>query len=93
MLKKPQRMMMLIMAGKPVDDFIELLLNEGGIEKGDIIIDGGNSHYPDTNRRTEYLAQKAFALWALVFPEEKRVLDTAPASCLVATRRPGHMSK
>jgi len=57
-LKKPRRMMMLVMAGKPVDDFIELILNEGGIEKGDIIIDGGNSHYPDTNRRTKYLAGK-----------------------------------
>ncbi|CAD0083424.1 unnamed protein product [Aureobasidium vineae] len=57
-LKKPRRMMMLVMAGKPVDDFIELLLNEGGIEEGDIIIDGGNSHYPDTNRRTKYLASK-----------------------------------
>lgn len=51
-------MMMLVMAGKPVDDFIELLLTEGGAEEGDIIIDGGNSHYPDTNRRTQYLAQK-----------------------------------
>lgn len=39
-------------------DFIELILNEGGIEEGDIIIDGGNSHYPDTNRRTKYLASK-----------------------------------
>lgn len=58
MLKKPRRMMMLIMAGQPVDDFIELLLDKGGVEKGDIIIGGGNSHYPDTNRRTEYLAQK-----------------------------------
>lgn len=57
-LKKPRRMMMLVMAGKPVDDFIELLLNEGGVEEGDIIIDGGNSHYPDTNRRTKYLAGK-----------------------------------
>ncbi|PNS17532.1 hypothetical protein CAC42_8075 [Sphaceloma murrayae] len=57
-LKKPRRMMMLVMAGKPVDDFIELLLNEGGVEEGDIIIDGGNSHYPDTNRRTQYLAKK-----------------------------------
>lgn len=57
-LKKPRRMMMLVMAGKPVDDFIELLLTEGGVEEGDIIIDGGNSHYPDTNRRTKYLAQK-----------------------------------
>jgi 6-phosphogluconate dehydrogenase len=51
-------MMMLVMAGKPVDDFIELLLNEGGVEEGDIIIDGGNSHYPDTNRRTKYLTSK-----------------------------------
>ncbi|KAK4500654.1 hypothetical protein PRZ48_008843 [Zasmidium cellare] len=45
------------MAGKPVDDFIETLLDEGGVEAGDIIIDGGNSHFPDTNRRTEYLAE------------------------------------
>ncbi|KAF2835175.1 decarboxylating 6-phosphogluconate dehydrogenase [Patellaria atrata CBS 101060] len=57
-LKKPRRMMMLVMAGKPVDDFIELLLTKGGIEAGDIIIDGGNSHYPDTNRRTKYLQEK-----------------------------------
>jgi len=57
-LKKPRRMMMLVMAGTPVDDFIELLLTEGGVEKGDIIIDGGNSHYPDTNRRTKYLTTK-----------------------------------
>ncbi|KAK8205897.1 6-phosphogluconate dehydrogenase-like protein [Phyllosticta capitalensis] len=56
-LKKPRRMMMLVMAGKPVDDFIEQLL-EAGAEPGDIIIDGGNSHYPDTNRRTKYLAEK-----------------------------------
>src|ERR1700733_11363163 len=48
--------MMLVMAGKPVDDFIEILLPH--VEKGDIIIDGGNSHFPDTNRRTKYLAAK-----------------------------------
>ncbi|KAF1816709.1 decarboxylating 6-phosphogluconate dehydrogenase [Eremomyces bilateralis CBS 781.70] len=57
-LKTPRRMMLLVMAGKPVDDFIELLLNEGGAEPGDIIIDGGNSHYPDTTRRTQYLNSK-----------------------------------
>jgi len=57
-LKKPRRMMLLVMAGKPVDDFIETLLTEGGVEPGDIIIDGGNSHFPDTNRRTKYLASK-----------------------------------
>jgi len=44
------------MAGKPVDDFIETILPH--IEKGDIIIDGGNSHFPDTTRRTKYLASK-----------------------------------
>lgn len=59
-LKKPRRMMMLVMAGKAVDDFIELIINEGGAEPGDIIIDGGNSHYPDSNRRTKYLAEKGF---------------------------------
>lgn len=55
-LKKPRRMMLLVMAGRPVDNFIESLLPH--VEKGDIIIDGGNSHYPDTNRRTKYLAEK-----------------------------------
>jgi len=55
-LKKPRRMMLLVMAGKPVDDFIDALLPF--VEKGDIIIDGGNSHYPDTNRRTKALAEK-----------------------------------
>ncbi|KZF24398.1 6-phosphogluconate dehydrogenase [Xylona heveae TC161] len=55
-LKKPRRMMLLVMAGAPVDSFIEALLPF--IEPGDIIIDGGNSHFPDTNRRTQYLASK-----------------------------------
>ncbi|KAL9125223.1 MAG: hypothetical protein Q9217_005541 [Psora testacea] len=55
-LKKPRRIMLLVMAGKPVDDFIESLMPF--VEKGDIIIDGGNSHFPDTNRRTRALAEK-----------------------------------
>ncbi|KAL1976211.1 hypothetical protein VTN31DRAFT_2493 [Thermomyces dupontii] len=55
-LKKPRRIMLLVMAGKPVDDFIEQLLPY--VEPGDIIIDGGNSHFPDSNRRTKYLAEK-----------------------------------
>ncbi|EAU33612.1 6-phosphogluconate dehydrogenase [Aspergillus terreus NIH2624] len=55
-LKRPRRVMLLVMAGKPVDDFIEALLPF--LEKGDIIIDGGNSHFPDSNRRTRYLAEK-----------------------------------
>ena len=48
--------MLMVKAGKPVDDFIELLIPH--LDKGDIIIDGGNSHYPDTTRRTEYLESK-----------------------------------
>lgn len=44
------------MAGKPVDAFIESLLPH--LEKGDIIVDGGNSHFPDSNRRCKSLAEK-----------------------------------
>jgi len=55
-LKRPRRAMLMVKAGKPVDDFIEVLLPL--FEPGDIIIDGGNSEYRDTNRRCEYLASK-----------------------------------
>ena len=55
-LDRPRKVMMLVKAGKPVDDFIEQLLPF--LEKGDIIIDGGNSHYPDTIRRTKYVESK-----------------------------------
>lgn len=55
-LEKPRKVMLMVKAGKPVDDFIEQLLPH--LEKGDIIIDGGNSHYPDTNRRTKYVESK-----------------------------------
>ncbi len=55
-LKSPKKVMLMVKAGKPVDDFIELLLPY--LEKGDIIIDGGNSHFPDTARRTQYLESK-----------------------------------
>ncbi len=50
-LKTPRKVMLMVKAGQPVDDFIELLIPY--LEKGDIIIDGGNSHYPDTDRRTK----------------------------------------
>ncbi len=56
LLKKPRKVMLMVKAGQPVDDFIELLLPL--LEKGDIIIDGGNSHYPDTARRVEYVESK-----------------------------------
>src|SRR4030042_2093480 len=55
-LIKPRRVMLMVQAGKPVDDFIELLIQY--LEPGDIIIDGGNSNYNDTIRRTAYVESK-----------------------------------
>ncbi|MFZ4521277.1 MAG: decarboxylating NADP(+)-dependent phosphogluconate dehydrogenase [Bacteroidales bacterium] len=55
-LERPRKVMLMVKAGKPVDEFIELLLPL--LEKGDIIIDGGNSHFPDSNRRTAYIESK-----------------------------------
>ncbi len=55
-LKKPRRVMLMVKAGDTVDRMIESLLPH--LERGDIIIDGGNSHYPDTNRRTKELAER-----------------------------------
>jgi len=56
LLKKPRRVMMLVKAGVPVDEFIEHLLPL--LEPGDIIIDGGNSLFTDTERRVKYVESK-----------------------------------
>jgi 6-phosphogluconate dehydrogenase len=56
LLKRPRKIMLMVKAGKPVDEFIETLLPH--LEPGDLIIDGGNSHFPDTIRRTNYLESK-----------------------------------
>jgi 6-phosphogluconate dehydrogenase len=58
LLEKPRVLMMLVPAGKPVDDVIHDLLPV--LEKGDIVIDGGNSHYTDTLRRVKFLEEKGF---------------------------------
>jgi|TARA_B100000902_G_scaffold400056_1_gene475297 6-phosphogluconate dehydrogenase len=55
-LKRPRKIMLLVPAGKPVDSVINRFLPF--LEDGDIIIDGGNSHYDDTDRRYDYLKQK-----------------------------------
>ena len=55
-LKRPRRVMMLVKAGQPVDDFIDQLLPY--LEPGDIIIDGGNSLYEDSIRRTKYVESR-----------------------------------
>jgi 6-phosphogluconate dehydrogenase len=56
LLKRPRRVMLMVKAGETVDQVIDQLVPH--LEPGDIIIDGGNSHFPDTTRRTEALAAK-----------------------------------
>jgi 6-phosphogluconate dehydrogenase len=55
-LKKPRRVMLMVKAGDTVDQMIDSIVPH--LEKGDIVIDGGNSLYTDTNRRTKTLADK-----------------------------------
>ncbi|MCK4699367.1 MAG: NADP-dependent phosphogluconate dehydrogenase, partial [Bacteroidales bacterium] len=55
-LERPGKVMLLVKADQPVDDFIDRLVPY--MEKGDIIIDGGNSNYEDTIRRTKYVESK-----------------------------------
>ena len=57
-IKKPRKIMLMVVAGTVVDDYIQKLVPL--LDQGDIIIDGGNSHYPDTSRRTDELEAKGF---------------------------------
>ena len=62
-LTSPKAIMMLVPAGKIVDSVIEELLPL--LDKGDILIDGGNSHFTDTNRRVDYLEAKGFHFFGM----------------------------
>ena len=55
-LERPRKVLLLVKAGQPVDDFIEQLIPV--LEPGDVIIDSGNSHFPDTMRRCKYVESK-----------------------------------
>lgn len=55
-LELPRKIMLMVPAGKPVDEIIETLIPF--LENGGIIIDGGNSHFSDTTRRTKMLESK-----------------------------------
>ncbi len=55
-LKRPRKIMLMVKAGEPVDDYINQLLPY--LESGDVVIDGGNSLFTDTNRRTQFLKDK-----------------------------------
>ncbi|MCU0379495.1 MAG: NAD(P)-binding domain-containing protein, partial [Bacteroidales bacterium] len=55
-LKRPRKIMLMIKAGQAVDEMIETLIPH--LDKGDLIIDGGNTHFPDTERRRNYVEGK-----------------------------------
>lgn len=55
-LERPRKVMIMVRAGAAVDAFIDEVIPF--LDKGDIIIDGGNTHFPDTNRRTKYVEEK-----------------------------------
>lgn len=57
-IAQPRKIMMMVKAGKAVDELIDQLIPH--LDAGDILIDGGNTHYPDTNRRTAYLESKGY---------------------------------
>ena len=57
-LEKPRKIMMMVQAGAPVDSVINAVIPY--LDKGDILIDGGNSNFEDTIRRTKELEQKGF---------------------------------
>ncbi len=62
-LKTPRKLMMLVPAGRPVDDVINTLLPH--LEQGDIVIDGGNSYYKDTQRRIDFLQPKGIHFFGM----------------------------
>jgi len=55
-LKTPRKILLIVKAGKPVDEYIDALIPL--LSPGDILIDGGNTHYPDTIRRVKYVESK-----------------------------------
>ena len=63
LIRKPRAIMLLIPAGKPVDSAIASLLPY--LEEGDVLVDGGNSYFPDTNRRVDELAEKGIHFFGM----------------------------
>src|SRR3954470_10320339 len=77
LLETPRKIMMLVPAGKPVDDVIESLLPL--VQKGDIIIDGGNSHFTDTLRRVNYLQSKGIHFMGMGISGGEQGARTGPS--------------
>ncbi|MEO6961303.1 MAG: NADP-dependent phosphogluconate dehydrogenase [Puia sp.] len=76
-LEIPRKIMMLVPAGKPVDDVINSLIPL--LQKGDIIIDGGNSHYTDTLQRVNFVREKGFHFMGIGISGGERGARTGPS--------------
>ena len=84
--KRPRRVMIMVKAGKPVDDLIEQLVPL--LEQGDIIIDGGNTHFPDTHPpHAGARGARASSSSAPASPAARRARSRARRSCPAARRR------
>ena len=88
-LKRPRRVMMLVKAGKPVDDFIDQLLPH--LEPGDIIIDGETPYTKTAYAAPNMWNRAAFISSAPAFPAEKKAPALAPPSCPAVPKQPGLM--
>ena len=69
-LESPRKILIMVQAGKATDATIEQLLPH--LDEGDIIIDGGNAYFPDTQRRSKELEEKAFASLVPVYLAVKK---------------------
>ena len=88
-LSRPRKVMLLVKAGRAVDQLIEQLLPL--LEPGDIIIDGGNSHFPDSIRRTTMWNPKDNSTSAPAYRAGKKVRCWALPSCPAVHLLPGNM--
>src|ERR1700726_5095022 len=86
-LKRPRKAMIMVKAGAPVDAAIGELVPL--LEKGDVIIDGGNSLFTDTQRRCKDMEGRAFILSAAVFPAAKKAHSKVHRSCPVVRENRG----
>lgn len=90
-LKKPRRIMMLVMAGKPVDDFINALLPFVEKETSSLTAVTHISRIPHAEQKP--WPRRASDSWARAFPAEKKVHATDLVSCPAVTRKHGHTSR
>jgi 6-phosphogluconate dehydrogenase len=88
-LEKPRRIMLMVKAGQPVDIFIERLILL--LKSGDIIIDGGNSNYEDTIRRTAYVESKGLLYIGTGILVAKKAHGMVHQLCPEGHLLPGHL--